>query len=728
MIEVTRFNINKINSQKLSNLKAKSSPDVQFQGNLTANELSNSNVKGFYLKAKPPGAKLDNYLKSKNIEHKNIEVSFTGRSGKAKNRGLMMHISHLPATRSAIGQFLDPETTDFINFLKEAKQTHWIINPLTPIGDDLSPYNASSRFDRNKYMVNLNVLTSNEYGNILKESDLPEDVESKTFTLEKLQNQKDPCFKKALANFKKLDETHPLKVEFNNFIKENGEEWVNDNSLFEGIQKLVKNSNQEDVYAEDWKSWSNELKYFPENTEGMSFEQKIEALKDLKINGKSFGKEEQEAVEIFRLEQFLFNKQFGEFKEELDDAGVQLFVDLAYAVSPSGKDVWANKDIVCLDENNEPAKLTGCMPEPAYPNTQMWGQAVWNTKSNAYWDYQEKTLKHLLKEGCVRLDHFGGLVNRGAIPAKIKGADGNTYSIFEAIDKKIKLPEPYKGVDGTIKDFADKDIWYDNWLEDVSKDTNKKGENLLDLYLRIAEDLGLKPEDTFIVEDLGGVCETKTFKKTMKKYGDQLAGLRVPVQFGVNMSLDNYDMSGNVHHIYECTKDDLAARTAILSGSHDPQTVMETMDFLMKNQNADENKNVKSNSVSIYNKFCEEKLGLPKEVYAKKSVKNMQEVTMKTLEWLYKLPAKHMQTTISDALAIKFRPNIPGNWNLNPEVKSFGEYDDKDPIMTPQLPFYCWGHQLPKNFLGDKFKENTERFVGMMQKLFPAQQGKQKVN
>ena len=99
-------------------------------------------------------------------------ITFTGVDGrgKVKQRGMMFHISNLPATRSYCGQFLDPETDKFIDFLEKSRQTHWIMNPLFALGEDLRPYNASGRFSKNIYLVNLNELTKDKYGNILKPS------------------------------------------------------------------------------------------------------------------------------------------------------------------------------------------------------------------------------------------------------------------------------------------------------------------------------------------------------------------------------------------------------------------------------------------------------------------------------------------------------------------------------------------------------------------------------
>ncbi|OGI00268.1 MAG: hypothetical protein A2Y25_01405 [Candidatus Melainabacteria bacterium GWF2_37_15] len=704
----------------LANMPAFDIPNVGFTGNLRALR----------------------YPKAKQV---NV-ISFSANQGKAQNRGLMMHISHLPASRSHIGQFLDPETEKFTQFLHDAKQTHWIINPLTPVGEDLSPYNSASRSDRNKYFINLNKLVEPEYGSLLKTADLPEDTSSRVFTLQMLRDQKDPRFELAFKNFKALDEAHPLKAEFNAYSQKEGPKWLDNNAIYEGILSFVTLNN---IAKYDWRSWPDELKMFPENTKEQSYEEKLETLKDIEIKGKKLGEEDVNKIEQFRFEQFLFDKQFKGFKKDLDKKGVKLFVDLAYGISPNGKDVWSNKNIVALDKNNnyQPEKLTGCMPEPAYPHTQMWGQAVWNLDSPEYWEYQENSMRKILEEGCVRLDHFGGLINRGAIPAIITGKDGNEYPIQEAINKHIELPKPYTSlIDGTVKTHADKDIWYPEWLEDVSNKKNSKGETLLDMYIRVAEESGLKAENAFIVEDLGGVCETDAFKKTMEKYGDKLSGLRLPVAYGIETTIGRErSMAGNPHDPWGNEVKN-PETIAMLSGSHDPPTTMHTIEVTLSNAKRDEAANVIGNRQLQAKKDMNlrdssyQMIRLARRAGAKLSdmKENTEETYYKTskklLEWMYKKPAKHMQTTISDALGIYFRPNIPGFWKETPKDKLIEEagvinmdkvtsQQEKDTINWNMKPntetFGFWSSRFPKGFLNNEYKERADNFIKMMQDLFP---------
>jgi hypothetical protein len=607
-------------------------------------------------------------------------------TGQAKNRGMIFHLAHLPAKGSACGQLNDPETDDFIDFLAKSKQTHWIINPLTPIGDDLSPYNTSSRFDRNKYFINLNQLTSKQYGKLLEEFDLPDDLPLGGYSLNILKAQKDSRFKKAYLNFKKLKSNSKIVQEYEKYCLEEGEKWLDNNSIHEGI---VEN------WGYDWKFWPNELKFLPEETHEKPFERKIKYLKKYDIPEYCI-----DIIEQFRFEQFIFNKQFREFKEKLDQNGIKLFVDLAYAVSQNGKDVWSQKDIVELDENYNPKRVTGCPPEVVYPMTQRWGQAVWNYNSKNFWKYQEDSIRHLLKEGCIRLDHFGGLINRGAIPTKWE-RDGKTLygsAIFKPKEEGGFGPE----------------LWEDEWLEDVFDLTNNRNENLIDMYIRVAIEEGLDPKSTFIVEDLGSVCVTKACQNFIIKYQDTLAGLRLPVTYGIDLAINSpkliddphndsnpYNIKGGVENV------------ALLSGSHDPPALMEVIDTLLDSTPLTFDGGY-VNSPHHFRAFCQAELGItPDKLW------DHYYVSREVLKWLYSKPARHVQTTISDALGIYFRPNIPGGWN--------GSENKWNMKNTIDGLFNYWGKQFPKGFLtrDDKggifpgYKERADLYIAMMNDLFP---------
>lgn len=612
------------------------------------------------------------------FEKQNIynAISFTGvdGKGKVKQRGMLFHISSLPATRSYCGQFLDPQTNQFIDFLEKSHQTHWIMNPLFALGNDLCPYNASGRFSKNKYLVNLNELTKNRYGNLLKESELPDDITSPVFTMDMLKKQKDPRFTKAYKRFKQLDNNHPLKIEYNKFEKENNDLWLNTYAAYDTLSAK---------YGTNWKNWPEYLKKLPENIkeENLSFEE-------------VFNDDELDKFNQYKFEQFIYDKQFNEFNNQLKSKGIRLILDLAIGVDPNGVDTWANKNIFLLDKNYNPTKVSGCPPEAAYPYTQVWGHALYNYDSPDFWTYQENSLKKLLKEGDLRLDHFVGYINRAEIPTTYKTSDGRILKdseIFAPIDKG-----------GMGKDFFE-----ENWIVRLDKKTNSQGENMFELFKRVAKEQGLKPSDCYILEDFGPLAETKAYKEFKNNFAEDFVSQRIPIAMGIGENINKAQDQNNISNPENIEKQ---KNIAILTGNHDLPPLREYVDLLLDNKPKDING---KNSPALFREFCKDELHLTKNEMADKDL-----VLKELMKWHYTRNVKQVQTTLQDALGLYFRPNIPGFWN---------GMEDKYKMKTTAealLPF--WSRVFPKDFLTrtDKsginpgYKDLADDYVKMMDDLF----------
>lgn len=520
------------------------------------------------------------YSKGKHVEL----VSFGLNSEKTQQgRGIFLHVQNLPpsSSNSPIGELVGEQTNQFIDFLHNSKQNIWSINPLTPFGQDLCPYNSSSRFERSPYYINQQRFFDDDY-QLLGANDRPlfdslkyerKDKSSFSpdeFTLDDCKTHKDPIFTRAYENFKAAGENHVLRAEFNAYIKEEGAKWLDSCAVFSTIQGYMAENAKSDEKANDWTTWRKELITLPENPQyqnSNTLEEKLNVMDSVLPEDKKLTGKDRQNAEEFQFKQFLFDHQFKELKGNLDKKNVRMLVDLAYAVDPKGSDVWGNKDIVKLDkEDNSPAVMTGCMPEGAYPWTQMWAQAVWNYESKAFWKYSEDVMNKTLEEtGALRLDHFGGLINRGAISTKLKGddivdtlmkaymrEDKNNYLKADLV-KMLKNPgdevKAKMGGDFDVKNATPQDVkqvltrifepdetyktqeitkkkeeggkyglisfWKDEWLEDVYKKPNliTDENNLIDTYLRIAAEKGLNLKNTFVLEDLGGVGTTELFQK-----------------------------------------------------------------------------------------------------------------------------------------------------------------------------------------------------------------------
>lgn len=596
-------------------------------------------------------------------------ISFNGITSKGvvTQRGLLMHITSLPASRSFCGQFGDLQTTKFINWLKKAKQTHWIMNPLNALEDNLCPYSSTGRFSRNKFIVNLNKLTGKEYGRILKHSELPDDVTVPEFTLDMLERQKNPRFKKAYERFKKLPETESIKKEYNDFVEEQDNLWLEDYANYDVLSRK---------FGAYWPNWDKKLQTAPEDAkaEGISLKDKILNVLSNKIDKKEY----EDGVGLYKFEQFLYNKQYNEMADELAGKGIRLMMDLPVGVSSGGVDVWGKKNIFLLDKNFKPTKVSGCPSEKAYPYTQVWGHALYNYDSPEFWEYHEASLKQLLRNADLRLDHFVGYVNRAAIPVKYKKADGTV----------LKGNDIFK----PVKDGGMGEGFFDNsWIEDVYNKKNPKGENVFEVFIRVAKELRLKPEETYVLEDFGPLAKTKAYKDFRKKFGKNFISQHVPV------GMDICDPKNKKH---------LNKNVAILTGNHDMPPLREFVDKLM---DGSLNKRAKKK----FETFCKKELNLTEEEMNSKDA-----VYENLLKWHYTNDVKQVQTTLQDALGIYFRPNIPGFWN--------GMMDKFLMKTTPEALLPYWSRVFPKDFLTREnqsginpgYKSLADKFVQMMRDLY----------
>ena len=615
-------------------------------------------------------------------------INFTGINAKGivKQRGILMHITSLPAHRSFCGQFGDPQTEKFISWMAASKQTHWIMNPLNALEDNLCPYSSTGKFSRNKFIVNLNKLTGKEYGRILKPRELPDDISAPEFTLGMLEGQKNPRFKIAFNRFRKLDESEPIKQEYNAFLKENDSLWLDDYANFDMLSRK---------YGKDWTEWSEPLKTAPEDAkaEGVSLTDKIVSI--LKKSDSSVSAEKVKAdVDLYKFEQFLYDKQFNEMTESLDKRGIHLIMDLPIGVSATGVDTWGKKNIFLLDKDFKPAKISGCPPEPNYPYTQVWGHALYNYDSPEFWDYHEQSLKKLLKNSDLRLDHFVGYINRAAIPSKYQKADGTVLEGAENIFKPVK--DGGMGID----------FFKNEWIEDIQSKRNKNGENVFEVFMRVARELGKKPEDTYILENFGPLAKTKAYKEFDKQYGKNFISQRVPIGMGIKDSGAKKDKLNSPFELKD-------SNLALLTGNHDLPSLKETIDVLLNVDGKKQTRQQKKAS-QLFQKFCKDELKLTEE-----EMKDNDAIYENTMKWFYTRDVKQVQTTLQDALAIYWRPNIPGFWH--------GMKDKflQKPTKEALLPY--WNKVFPKDFLNRSnpsginpgYKDNADNFVNMMEQLYP---------
>ena len=326
--------------------------------------------------------------------------------------GVLMPVFSLPS-KYGIGCF-SKEAYKFVDQLKKAGQSYWQILPLGPSGYGDSPYQSFSSFAGNPYFIDLDYLCKDKL--LTKKECLsyewgenPEFVEYGT-----LYENRFPLLKKAYQRFKKA-----LPDDFADFCEKNSD-WLEDYALF----MALKDANG----GVAWFEWKKDLKL-----------RKPSAIENAK-------EEFADAVEFWKMLQYLFFKQWTELKAYANEKGIQIIGDVPIYVAGDSADVWANPGQFYLDENLDPIDVSGCPPDAFSADGQLWGNPLfrWDAmKKDGYtwWTKRIKAMSGLYD--VVRIDHFRGFDSYYAIPAKDKTArngewrEGPGMDLFNTLEKKL---------------------------------------------------------------------------------------------------------------------------------------------------------------------------------------------------------------------------------------------------------------------------------------------------
>ncbi len=120
------------------------------------------------------------------------------------------------------------------------------------------------------------------------------------------------------------------------------------------------------------------------------------------------------------FEQYLFELQWSALKHYANERGVFLFGDLPFYVDRNSVEVWWQRDLFALDENDEPTAVAGVPPDYFNAEGQLWGNPLYDWEAMRHsgfrW-WQERMLEQLLRFDLVRIDHFRALESYWEVPA-----------------------------------------------------------------------------------------------------------------------------------------------------------------------------------------------------------------------------------------------------------------------------------------------------------------------
>ena len=293
-----------------------------------------------------------------------------------RKSGVLMHVSSLWGDYSC-GSF-GRSAKEFVDFLVRGGFSYWQVLPFGLVDECNSPYKSYSTFGGNPYFIDLEAL--NNEGLITK-AQLDDARQNTPYSCE-FERLSEERVALLIEASKRADEN--LRKRVNDFIEENPH--LSDFCKFMALKSV--NDHKE------WTEWVVDT--YPEETE--------------------FG---------WRFIQYEFFTQWAEVKKYANDKGIRIIGDIPIYVSFDSSDVYFNKSLFLMDDNNRLTDVAGVPPDYFAEDGQLWGNPLydWDAMEKEGFKWWKDRIAHALElfDG-VRIDHFRAFESFWAVKGDAKTA------------------------------------------------------------------------------------------------------------------------------------------------------------------------------------------------------------------------------------------------------------------------------------------------------------------
>ncbi|MDH4109220.1 MAG: 4-alpha-glucanotransferase [Gammaproteobacteria bacterium] len=307
-----------------------------------------------------------------------------------RQAGVCLHMTSLPGP-FGIGEIGDAALA-FVDSMARMNLRVWQFLPTGPTAFGDSPYQPLSTFAGNELLIDTatlvraGLLASNEADTLLG---LP----AHSVDYGRLIPKKKALLDRAAGRFHAQADSG-IKSAFDRFLESHDEAWLHDYALF----RILKTRHGE----RPWPEWAPPLAHREQG-----------ALRKLEAD---CGR----AIESIKIIQFLFHRQWQRLHAYAAERGVLMFGDMPIYIALDSSDAWANRDIVCLDQDGRPSQVAGVPPDYFSEDGQLWGNPLYDWKAHAadgYGWWIERLQHSAALADLVRIDHFRGFEAYWSVPA-----------------------------------------------------------------------------------------------------------------------------------------------------------------------------------------------------------------------------------------------------------------------------------------------------------------------
>jgi 4-alpha-glucanotransferase len=314
-----------------------------------------------------------------------------------RRAGILLHPTSLPSS-TGIGE-IGPEARLFADWLFDSQVQVWQILPLVPVGSGHSPYSSGSAFATNPLLISLDDLKSEGWVTDQEISQCtghsPDRVD-----YDLMIQQKTTVLRQAALRWKTHQNQNPSE-EWIQFQAKQAD-WIEDTALFYHLTH---------VHQAPWWTWPTKVKNRAPST--------IKHLKE----------KYQIEIEIFKIIQFFFEKQWQSLRNYCSQRQISIVGDLPIYVDHHSADVWMNQNLFCLVDGL-PTYVSGVPPDAFSETGQLWGNPIYRWDILKEQDYQwwiRRFERVFELTDCVRVDHFRAFSAYWQVPYGAKDACGGEW-------------------------------------------------------------------------------------------------------------------------------------------------------------------------------------------------------------------------------------------------------------------------------------------------------------
>ncbi|WP_338014815.1 4-alpha-glucanotransferase [Streptococcus sp. S784/96/1] len=334
---------------------------------------------------------------------------------KKRLSGVLMSVTSLPGLQG-VGTF-GQAAYQFVDFLKETKQTYWQILPLTTTSYGDSPYQSFSAIAGNTHLIDLDLLSQAGYLDTtiyenINFGDNPEEVD-----YARIYELRRPILEQAVAGFLASEDGPAQLAEF----EQAEQSWLADFAEFMAIKEHFGNR-----ALQEWDDLS-------------IVERQSEALE-------KYRQQLADKITYFKVTQYFFFQQWKALKTYANEQGIQIIGDMPIYVSADSVEVWTMPELFKVSADKKPIFIAGCPPDEFSDVGQLWGNPIyaWDKHAEtdfAWWVYRIKESFKIYD--LLRIDHFKGFSDYWEIPAGSdtarpgKWVSGPGVALFDAVKREL---------------------------------------------------------------------------------------------------------------------------------------------------------------------------------------------------------------------------------------------------------------------------------------------------